>query len=142
MTDSISSNTQPASPGSTVLEPGEQTKHRGKRGGSKRGSRHPEGSDFQRQNRPRIDRSMSGYGDGIERAMCLSVPSLPPPFFPVQHRTGLAVRALATVARTDSAALLCDRQHDGPHIWPNGDVVGEITPASAHLIEEPPTGQT
>lgn len=67
---------------------------------------------------------MAGYGDGIERAVCLGVPSCPPRSYPIQHRSGLAFKPLTEVDRTASAILLCDGQHEGPHIWPNGDFVG------------------
>jgi hypothetical protein len=34
------------------------------------------------------------------------------------------------VARREGAQLQCDLQHDGPHIWPDGELVprdGELT---------------
>lgn len=104
----------------------DQSKLRGKRGAGKRGGRsQSEIGDLQRQTKPRIDRAMTGFGDGTERAMCLGVISSPPRLYPVQHRSGLAVRILETVARVEGAILLCYGQHDGPHIWPSGDVAGE-----------------
>ena len=110
----------------------DQSKQRSRRGGGKRGGRpNSDGGDLQRPGRPRLDRAMVGYGDGIERAYCLGVQSHPPRSFPVQHRSGLAVLARVTVATTESAILLCDGQHDGPHIWPNGDVAGEERRAAA-----------
>ena len=136
MTDSIKSDSQSMPPFAGDAQPAEQAKQRGKRGGSRRGTRNQDSSDFQRQHRQRIDLAMSGYGDGIERAICLGVPSRPPRSFPVQHRTGLAVRALATVARSDNAVLLCDGQHEGPHVWPNGDITGPEGQGTESSIRE------
>jgi hypothetical protein len=104
----------------------EPSKQRSKRGSSKRGGRpHAEGGDLQRQGKSRSEKAISGYGDGIERAICLGVRGIPPRSFPVQHRTGLAVKPFQRIAQTDSSVLLCDSEHEGPHVWPNGDIVGE-----------------
>lgn len=126
MSDTGSDETSPAIGNAQVATGQEAQKGRPKRGGSRRGGRPmSDGPEGGRQVRSRIDRGMTGFGDGIERAMCAGVPTVPPRTSPVQHRTGLAVRRLMTVDRTDSAVLLCDDSHDGPHVWPNGDVVGE-----------------
>jgi hypothetical protein len=121
----IDSNEQ--TPVQTEEQMGGQDQSRGRsKRGAKRGNRPQfETSDPQRQPKNRSDRSaMAGYGDGVERAMCLGVVSRTPGLFPVHHRTGIAVRTLETVDRTESSILLCDVQHEGPHIWPNGDIVG------------------
>lgn len=68
---------------------------------------------------------MMGFGDGIERAFCLALGHVPPPAFPVQHRTGVAALRPAVVARRANAILLCDCEHEGPHSWPDGEVAGD-----------------
>ena len=73
--------------------------------------------------RPKNDRnSMSVFADGVERAFCTEMNSLLPAAWPVQHRTGLAVIPPIVIARLQDKMLLCDCQHNGPHVWPNGDV--------------------
>jgi hypothetical protein len=105
----------------------ESQRNRSRRGGAKRDGRPvSDGPDGGRQIRSRIDRGMAGFADGVERAICEGVSAVPPRSSPVQHRTGLAVRRLVTVDRTESAVLFCDESHDGPHVWPNGDKVGEM----------------
>ncbi len=104
-------------------QPGEQARSRSKRGSGKRSGKSAETNDSSRP-RPRNDRfSMSVFADGIERAFCTEMSSLLPVEFPVNHRTGLAVINPIAVARTQGRILLCDCQHRGYHIWPNGDVV-------------------
>jgi len=68
---------------------------------------------------------MMGFGDGVERAFCLSMCHVPPPAFPVQHRTGVAALAPTVVARRPDAILLCDCEHEGPHSWPDGEITGD-----------------
>lgn len=121
---------------SSSVEPGGQdpAKSRSRRGGSRRGGKPGhDPTDGGRSNRSRIDRGMSGYGDEVERAMCTVVTSVPPRAFPVQHRTGVAVRKIRIVAQTASAVLLCDGAHDGPHVWPNGDIAGDDSNSRARL---------
>ena len=99
----------------------EPTKPKPKRGQSKRNAR---GDGEGNRQRPRNDRNaMSGFGDGIERAFCIGIVASPPRSFPAQHRSGLAVLTPVVVAREESSMLYCDCEHDGPHIWPNGDIV-------------------
>jgi hypothetical protein len=68
---------------------------------------------------------MSGFGDGVERAFCMGIISRPPRAYPAQHRTGIAVLSSVIVARGESSVLFCDCEHAGPHVWPNGEVVGD-----------------
>lgn len=104
----------------------DQARGRSKRGPGKRGGRPgPDGGDQLRQSRLRAERAVAGFGDGIERAICLGVISRLPRSYPVQHRTGVATKQFVEVARTDSSSLYCNGEHLGPCIWPNGDVVGE-----------------
>ncbi|MEA2582219.1 MAG: hypothetical protein QOF33_304 [Thermomicrobiales bacterium] len=102
------------------------TSHSRPKGGnqSRRGSRPPEGADDRRRRKPSGGerRATAGYEDGIERAFCLSLRHLPPPAFPVQHRTGVAALTPVVVARRLDSALLCDCEHDGPHSWPDGEI--------------------
>lgn len=101
----------------------EQSRSRSKRGSGKRSGKSADPGDSSRP-RPRNDRfSMSVFADGIERAFCTEMSSLLPVEFPVNHRTGLAVINPIAVARAQGRILLCDCQHRGFHIWPNGDVV-------------------
>lgn len=65
-----------------------------------------------------------GFNDGIERAFCVAGEHVPPPGFPVQHRTGVATLRRTVVDRRDGSLLLCDAEHGGPHRWPDGEAVG------------------
>jgi hypothetical protein len=65
---------------------------------------------------------MAGWGDGLERCMCSAALKRIPRAFPVLHRTGVATIAPEIVDRDGRRLLLCDRQHEGPHVWPNGEV--------------------
>jgi hypothetical protein len=66
---------------------------------------------------------MAGWGDGLERCMCLAVIACPPRSFPVQHRTSVATVEPIVIDRSDTRILFCDGLHEGPHIWPDGEVV-------------------
>jgi hypothetical protein len=104
----------------------DQPRARSKRGAGKRGGRpNPEGGDQTRQQRSRPERAVAGFGDGIERAICLGVISHLPRSFPVQHRTGVATKQYVEIARTETSSLYCNGEHRGPCIWPNGDIVGD-----------------
>jgi hypothetical protein len=100
---------------------------RSKGGQNRRGGRPSEGSDDRRRRKSQNGdrRAISGFGDGVERAFCLSLRHRPPPDFPVQHRTGVAALVPTIVARRPEAVLLCDCVHEGPHAWPDGDLVGD-----------------
>ena len=78
--------------------------------------------------RRRGERRPAGFGDGIERAFCAALRHVPPPGFPVQHRTGVATLRRVVVARRADAVLYCDGEHPGPHWWPDGDEVLEPEP--------------
>lgn len=123
MTDSANSEASVAAQPS-----GEQGQPRKKRGSGKRGGRPPEQSEGGRPSRARGEKSvMSGFGDGLDRAVCSAVVHQLPSVFPANHRSGLASGRLLTVARKADALLLCDGRHDGPHVWPNGDLVNEAS---------------
>jgi hypothetical protein len=70
-------------------------------------------------------RSSSGYGDGVERATCIFYRHTFPPEFPVYHRPGLATSRPTEVDRRPGAVLLCDQNHDGECLWPDGDSVAK-----------------
>jgi len=57
------------------------------------------------------------------RCVAILVTHKVPKAFPVMARPELATMPQVEVARTGSSVLLCDKQHDGPHLWPNGDEV-------------------
>ena len=48
----------------------------------------------------------------------------PPPTNIIVARTGVAVMEPVIVDRRETAVLQCDLQHAGPHVWPDGEVVG------------------
>jgi hypothetical protein len=104
--------------------------------------RRPEGQGAPRsesesgsKDRNRNRRSSSGSGGGssrkgvyrfddqMEHAICQFVTHASPQGFPAIARSGLATMPPVEVARTGSSVLMCDNQHNGPHLWPNGDEV-------------------
>ena len=66
-------------------------------------------------------RGVYRFDDQLEHAICLMVTHQSPKGFPVIGRNDIATMPPVEVARNGSSVLLCDRQHDGPHLWPNGD---------------------
>ena len=48
-----------------------------------------------------------------------------PAQFPTHPRTGMAVLRPAVVATRPGEELLCNGEHSGPHLWPDGDEAGE-----------------
>jgi hypothetical protein len=85
-------------------------------------------------------RPYAGFGDEIDRAVCLAFQHAVPPAFPVQHRHGVATLRMAIVARRADAFLLCDGGHPGPHLWPDGEPVGSAA-ASGHTPAPAPSGE-
>ncbi|MCC6674578.1 MAG: hypothetical protein IT339_05240 [Thermomicrobiales bacterium] len=59
--------------------------------------------------------------------MCQSVTHKAPRGFPATNRPELATMPPVEVARTETRILFCDQLHDGPHIWPNGDLAPDLT---------------
>lgn len=101
----------------------DQPKPKRRRGQGQRGPRPTDGAPDGRPPRPRGDRPpMAGWGDGIERCICAAMSTCPPRSYPVQHRTGIATIPPAVVERRPERILLCDSQHDGPHIWPDNEL--------------------
>lgn len=76
----------------------------------------------------------AGFGDGIERAICARFVHVLPPAFPVQNRPGIATSRPTEVARRVNDVLLCDRNHEGDCVWPDGSSSLE-NPRSAILSQ-------
>jgi hypothetical protein len=82
---------------------GDRPQGRGKRGGASR-------------------RSLYSFPDGLEHCFCRNATRVPPASFPVAGREGVATPAMVELARTDQVILLCDLLHEGPHLWPDGEL--------------------
>lgn len=80
------------------------------------------------------DRRRTGFGDEIDRIVCLSFQGGLPETFPVVHRTNLATLRIEVVDQQPSAHLLCDRAHPGPCLWPGG------AEAKANYVSDPEPG--
>jgi len=63
------------------------------------------------------------FDDQMDHAICQGVTHRSPQSFPAIGRSELATMPPIEVARTGSSILFCNYQHDGPHLWPNGDEV-------------------
>jgi hypothetical protein len=61
----------------------------------------------------------------IQRGYCRLHRTALPSRFPVQTRPDMAVRRPEVVATRSGEELLCNGEHDGPHLWPDGDEAGE-----------------
>jgi hypothetical protein len=66
-------------------------------------------------------RRREGFGDGLDHAYCVNYRHRLPREFPPQDRPGLATVKPSQVAGRPDAVLLCDRQHAGPCVWPDGE---------------------
>ena len=71
-----------------------------------------------------IDTSHSNPGP-IERGYCRLHRAALPTRYPVQPRPDLAIRRPLVVATRPGEELLCNCEHSGPHLWPNGDEAGD-----------------
>ena len=120
---------QPPAP--AALAEGDQPKSR--RSGQRRGPRHEDPVEERRQRPKSGDRSGSnGYRDGVDHAFCAAMMRVLSPTGVKVHRPELATMTRPIVARREGAQLRCDLQHDGPHIWPDGELVPrEDTPTEA-----------
>jgi hypothetical protein len=61
----------------------------------------------------------------IQRGYCRLHRAAPPSRFPVQPRTDMAILHPPVVATRPGEELLCNGEHSGPHLWPDGDEAGE-----------------
>ena len=109
----------------------QEPKPRNQRPASRSGGKDDSDANPQSRNRGRRAGSGSGggrkavysFGDQVEHIICQCVTHVGPKGFPVNDRAELATMPPTEVARTETRILLCDRLHDGPHLWPNGDEV-------------------
>ncbi|MEX1158189.1 MAG: hypothetical protein WEC79_04595 [Thermomicrobiales bacterium] len=61
----------------------------------------------------------------IQRGYCRLHHGALPTRYPVQPRPDLTLRRPLVVATRPGEELLCGCEHDGPHLWPDGDESGE-----------------
>jgi hypothetical protein len=61
----------------------------------------------------------------IERGYCRLHRTTVPNLYPVQLRPDMAIRRPTVVATRPGEELLCNSEHSGPHLWPNGDEAGD-----------------
>ena len=61
----------------------------------------------------------------IERGYCRLHRVAVPTRYPVQPRPDLAIRRPLIVATRPGQELLCNCEHSGPHLWPDGDEAGD-----------------
>lgn len=54
-----------------------------------------------------------------------------PDRYPVQPRPEMAAHPPLVVAMRHGETLLCNCEHDGPHLWPDGDEVYPDEPGGA-----------
>lgn len=98
-----------------------------KRGGSP--GNQQEGREGRRRRKDGDRRGVYGFGDTIERCTCLSYHHSLPEIWPVHSRSNLATLRKVEVDRRPDAILFCDGAHAGPHLWPDGEIVGtSVTP--------------
>jgi hypothetical protein len=118
--------------------------NRGKPRGGPSGQQQ-EGRDGREGRRRRKDggdrRGIYGFGDAIERCTCLSHYHEMPDNWPVHSRSNLATLRMVEVDRRASAILFCDGTHGGPHLWPDGEIVGTSAPAPATEPLAPPSAE-
>ena len=71
------------------------------------------------------DQRYAGWGDGIERVFCARPAHFLPESFPVASHASAATIPATIVAQRPNRLLLCTFSHQGPHIWPDGELVGD-----------------
>ena len=79
----------------------------------------------------------AGWGDGIERVYCARAEQFLPESFPVASHAGVATIPGTIVAQRPDRFLLCTFSHHGPHVWPDGELVGD-GPAMPSATSEAP----
>ncbi len=79
----------------------------------------------------------AGWGDGIERVYCAHAAHFLPESFPVASHAGAATSPATIVAQRPDLLLLCTFSHHGPHVWPDGELVGD-GPAVPSATSETP----
>ena len=86
----------------------------------------------------------AGWGDGIDRAYCARAQQTLPETFPVASHSGAAIIPATIVARRPDGFLVCTFSHHGPHLWPDGEVVGDgpdVVPATEVAEADPGRSQ-
>ncbi len=83
------------------------------------------------------DQRYAGWGDGIERVYCARAEQFLPESFPVASHAGAATIPATIVARRADRLLLCTFSHHGPHIWPDGELVGDGPVKPSGMSETP-----
>jgi hypothetical protein len=111
------------------------SRQRGEPGKAPGGSpgRPPQDSRRKRGNEQRY----AGWGDGIERVYCALAAHFLPESFPVATHAGAATIPAIIVAQHPDRILLCTFSHHGPHVWPDGELVGD-EPAMPSATSETP----
>jgi hypothetical protein len=79
----------------------------------------------------------AGWGDGIERVYCARAEQGLPESFPVASHAGAATIPATIVAQRPDRLLLCTFSHHGPHVWPDGELVGDGPAMPAATSETP-----
>jgi hypothetical protein len=79
----------------------------------------------------------AGWGDGIERVFCARAEQFLPESFPVASHAGAATIPATIVAQRPDRILLCTFSHHGPHVWPDGELVGDRPATSSGTSETP-----
>jgi hypothetical protein len=83
------------------------------------------------------DHRYACWGDGIERVYCASAAHFLPEGFPVASHAGAATIPATVVARQVDRLLLCTFSHHGPHVWPDGELVGDGSAMPSATNETP-----
>lgn len=83
------------------------------------------------------DQRYASWGDGIERVYCALAEHFLPESFPVASHAGAATIPATIVAQRPDGILLCTFSHYGPHVWPDGELVGDepaVPPATSENL--------
>jgi hypothetical protein len=71
----------------------------------------------------------------VERGYCRLHRVELPSRYPVQPRPDLAIRHPLIVATRPGQELLCNGEHPGPHLWPDGDESGDWPEDDAEILQ-------
>lgn len=112
--------------------------NRGQRRGGPAGNQQEAREGRRRRKEGGDRRGVYGFGDDIERCTCLSHHHALPEEWPVHSRSNLATLRMIEVDRRPSAILFCDGAHTGPHLWPDGEIVGTSLPSPSASFDASP----
>jgi hypothetical protein len=73
----------------------------------------------------------------MERVYCARAEQFLPERFPVASHAGAATIPATIVAQRPDGILLCTFSHHGPHVWPDGELVGDGLAMPAATSETP-----